>query len=113
MSPSEGKTPQRKAPYEDEINMTGTGTVRAALILAFSLTGLSVSMAQPRNGNVQNGLNYQPTQGEVGERERAAGVAPSTERERALDAEMEEINRQLLRNEGVMPNNTPQGATHR
>ena len=40
------------------------------------LCGASASAWAQRNGNVSNGLNNQPTQGEVQSREQASGVAP-------------------------------------
>ncbi|HTR18105.1 MAG TPA: hypothetical protein VMI52_13870 [Acetobacteraceae bacterium] len=93
--------------------MAGTGMLRAVIILACGVAAISAASAQPRNGNEQNGFDYQPTQGEVGLRERAAGVAPSTEHERTLDKEMEQINRDLLREEGLSPGNPAQGGPPR
>ena len=68
--------------------------------------------AAPRNGMEQNGLNYQPTQGGTVSKEAAAGVRPSPQHQQKTDAELNQIDRQLLQSEGKNPNNavnpTPQ-----
>ncbi len=66
----------------------------------------------PRNGLEQNGLNYQPTQGGTVGKEAAAGVRPNPQHQQKTDAELNQIDRQLLQSEGKNPNNavnpTPQ-----
>lgn len=61
--------------------------------------------AAPHNGLEENGLDYQPTQGGTVSREEAAGVRPSVQHQQKTDAELDQIDRQLLRSEGKNPNN--------
>lgn len=51
--------------------------------------------AQARNGNVYDGTAHQPTAA-VHSEERAAGVAPSNQREQAENHDLGAINNQLL-----------------
>jgi hypothetical protein len=46
--------------------------------------------APTRNGNVWDGRAHQPTTG-VRQQERAAGVAPSEQQQRALDRDVEQL----------------------
>jgi hypothetical protein len=62
----------------------------------------------PRSiGNRANGFDYQPTQGEVVQREQAAGVRPSSASQQATDQELENIDRNLLREEGLSTSSVP------
>jgi hypothetical protein len=83
----------------------------------FCLMGAAVAqsvdgLAIPRSiGNHANGFDYQPTPSEVIPREKAAGVRPSATSEENTNRELEELDRDLLRKEGLstssVPNMTP------
>src|SRR5260370_35755247 len=72
----------------------------AALLLAAPQLLPERALAQERTpsriGNRWDGLSHQPTQRDVGAAERELGVAPPTEHDRALDDELERLDRQLL-----------------
>ena len=59
--------------------------------------------APSRIGNRWDSLSHQPTQGEVGAAERERGLAPPTEHDRAIDEELERLDRQLLNQEQSNP----------
>jgi hypothetical protein len=62
----------------------------------------------PRSiGNRANGFSYQPTPGEVVQKEKAAGVRPSTASQQATDQELEKVDRDLLRKEGLSTSSVP------
>jgi len=83
----------------------------------FCLTGAAVAQSSdtsaiPRSiGNRANGFSYQPTPSEVIPREKAAGVRPSTTPQQETNRDLEKIDRDLLRDEGLgtssVPNLTP------
>lgn len=59
--------------------------------------------APARIGNRWDSLSHQPTQGDVGAAERERGIAPPTEHERAIDEELQRLDRQLLNQEQTSP----------
>ncbi len=77
----------------------------AVLVAAFAFT--PGSFAQPSTGNRANGFNYQPTPGEVDSREKAIGTRPSASSQRATDKTLEDIDRDLLRKEGLSTHSVP------
>ena len=94
--------------------------MRLALIIVaatFCLMGAAVAQsadgpAVPRSiGNRANGFDYQPTPSEVIPREKAAGVRPPASSQEQTDRDLEQMDRDLLRDEGVstssVPNLTP------
>ena len=66
----------------------------AALLLGAALLA-GPAMAQ-RNGDVRNGLDNQPTKGEVRSRERAADVAPSPQGQAAQTGKVDSIYKDLM-----------------
>ncbi len=83
--------------------------VRIVLSLAVAaLIGVAVrpsaATAQAAIGNRANGLSYQPTQGQVASREKAAGVQPPSA---PVDKRLETIDRTLLRKEGASTSSVP------
>jgi len=74
-------------------------TVLALLALLVPATGWAQIPA--REGNTWDWRHHQPTRAGVQRRERAAGVAPSSARQKALDRQVKQLDRQLL---GHRPN---------
>ena len=92
--------------------LTLVAAAAALMIAAMATVGLApVAMAQgsvpAEIGNRANGLNYQPTPGEVGPREKAAGLLPPTSQQRATNQELEQLDRDLLRDEGLSTKSVP------
>ena len=90
--------------------------MRAALLVAvatFCLIGAAAAQTAgdgsiPRRiGNRANGFSYQPTSREVVSKEKAAGVRPSTASQQAPDQELGDIDRRLLREEGLSTSSVP------
>jgi len=73
--------------------------VLALLALLVPATGWAQIPA--REGNTWDWRHHQPTRAGVQRRERAAGVAPSSSRQKALDGQVKQLDRQLL---GHRPN---------
>lgn len=84
----------------------------------FCLMGAAVAQtadgpAIPRDiGNRANGFDYQPTPSEVVPREKAAGVRPSRMSQEETNRDLEQIDRNLLREEGASTSSVPNLATH-
>ncbi len=82
-------------------------------IATFCLTGTAVAQTTddssiPRRiGNRANGFSYQPTPREVVSKEKAAGVRPSSASEQATDQALGDIDRRLLREEGLSTSSVP------
>jgi hypothetical protein len=79
----------------------------------FCLMGAAVAQsvddpAIPRGiGNHANGFDYQPTPREVIPREKATGVRPSAISQEKTNRELEEMDRDLLRKEGLGTSSVP------
>ena len=58
-------------------------------------------------GNRANGLSYQPTPGQVGPREQAAGVAPRAQQQQRTNDDLFRMDAQSLKSEGLSPNSVP------
>ncbi|HEX3574847.1 MAG TPA: hypothetical protein VHU42_09625 [Rhodopila sp.] len=58
-------------------------------------------------GNRANGLDYQPTQSEVVPREKASGIEPPISRERAANADLIRMDKDLLLSEGIGTDSVP------
>jgi hypothetical protein len=96
------------------------GTI-AAVVVTFGLAGsaLAQSSAPPVNtgtkegtvpaaiGNRANGRSYQPSQGMVGLREHAAGIAPSEQQQRATNDELFKLDKKSLQKEGQSTTSVP------
>ncbi len=76
----------------------------AALLLGSTLAAGAQTL---RNGPEYNGKNHQPTQGEVVQREKQAGVeAPPAQRQENGQA-VDQLGQQLLHDEAVDPPRNP------
>jgi hypothetical protein len=64
-------------------------------------------------GNHANGFNFQPTPDEVYPREVSAGLWPSKVRQAPTDQTLEDLDRSLLRSEGLSTENVPVFTSHR
>ncbi len=85
-----------------------------AMIAAICLTSPAVaqapsngSAAPPAIGNRANGRDYQPTPAEVIPREKAAGALPDATREKAENRDLEQIDKDVLRQEGQSTQSVP------
>jgi len=58
-------------------------------------------------GNRANGHEYQPTPDVVAPREQAAGVAPSASHDQQNNQTLTNLDRNLMKSEGLNPDNTP------
>jgi hypothetical protein len=84
-------------------------------VLAASTITVATAMAQtsggvplPReDGNRANGRDYQPTPAEVGPREKSAGVRPPAAQQRANNQDLQRIDKNLLRDEGLSTKSVP------
>lgn len=83
-------------------------TVVESLAAAILIASAAVATAQvARNGPEWGGKDHQPTQAEVGRREDQAGVlAPPAQREQD-NRSVDQLDRQLLRDEAVDPPRNP------
>ncbi|MGI4953734.1 MAG: hypothetical protein ACRYGM_18170 [Janthinobacterium lividum] len=70
----------------------------ALLLSGALLAAPSLALAQ-RNGDVSNGMNNQPTSGEVRSKESAGGVAPSPQRNQAQTGAVDNIYKDLMTKE--------------
>ena len=63
------------------------------------------------DGNRANGFDYQPKPSEVVPRERAADILPPAAQQKATDRTLEQIDKNLLRDEGASTKSVPNMAT--
>jgi hypothetical protein len=81
--------------------------VAAALLLPV-LAHAQQDQPQARVGNVWNNASHQPTQSEVSQQEKAAGVALRRDQQRQTADELQELDRQVMQralqgtNDGVL-----------
>jgi hypothetical protein len=83
--------------------------------LAATLSIITTAMAQttggnsppPTSGNRANGLNYQPTPGEVVPRERSAGVQAPPAKQQETNQDLERMDKNLMRSEGLGTQSVP------
>jgi TolA-binding protein len=90
---------------------------RAAFLVAATLLLPTLALAQAapadgqppaREGNVWGSVSHQPTEGEVREQEKAAGLLGAKEQQRQRADEVNELDRQILQraqqgmNDGVL-----------
>jgi len=62
-------------------------------------------------GNRANGFDYQPTPSEVVPREKAAGILPPAAQQKATDKTLEQLDKNLLRDEGLSTKSVPKMTT--
>lgn len=88
-------------------------TMIAALLVAGTAMAQSPGGSSvPREiGNRANGFDYQPTPGEVGPREKSAGVQLPAAQRNATDQELEQMDKNLLREQGLSTKSVPNMAT--
>ena len=77
----------------------------AVAILFASATGAGAQV--PRNGPEWNGKNHQPTKAETLRAERRAGVQPPKAEQSQDNRTVDQIDRQLLREEGLSTSSVP------
>ncbi|MEA2737389.1 MAG: hypothetical protein QOH05_696 [Acetobacteraceae bacterium] len=82
-----------------------SAAVIATLYVAVS--GMAYGAPPTEIGNRANGFSYQPTPSEVVPRERSAGVQPSAAREKAENQDLERMDADLLREEGLSTKSVP------
>jgi hypothetical protein len=95
-------------------------TMRIVVLATCTLCAASPSIALPTQdasipyeiGNRAHGFSYQPTQSEVRPREAAAGLRPSSVRKKATDQTLQQLDRDLLRHEGLQPRTVPSFGLH-
>jgi hypothetical protein len=58
-------------------------------------------------GNRANGFSYQPTPREVDQREASLGLRASREHQTSTDQVLEDLDRSLMRSEGLSAGNVP------
>jgi hypothetical protein len=70
------------------------------------------SSAPLEEGNRANGFDYQPTSSEVVPREKAAGILPPAAQQKTTDHTLEQMDKNLLRDEGLSTKSTPNMTTN-
>lgn len=71
------------------------------------LPAVALAQAPSRIGNRANGRDYQPTPSQVAPAERQAGVQPDTKVEQSENRDLEKIDRDALRSEGMSTKSVP------
>lgn len=77
-----------------------------ASLVAVSLIATTAE-AYSAEGNRANGLNYQPTPNQVVPREKAVGIQPPPAQKKANGQMLEQMDKNLLRQEGQSTNSVP------
>jgi hypothetical protein len=93
------------------VTATASLMVAATVALGLATTAMAQNSVPTEIGNRANGLSYQPTPSEVLPREKAAGLLPSTTQRDATSQELERMDRDLLREEGLSTKSVPNLAT--
>lgn len=76
--------------------------MRPLLTATILLAAISGAVAQrPRNGPEYGGKDHQPTQAEVAQREKQAGVAPSSAQAGQDTRSVQQLDQKLLHDEAV------------
>lgn len=81
--------------------------VTALILMASAAPALAQPAVPAANGNRANGLNYQPTPGQVAPREKAAGVAPSRTQRQQTDQALWNRDARLLKSQGLSTKSVP------
>ena len=84
-----------------------------AMLLALGISTAATAENPPNSipadiGNRANGRDYQPTPKEVSPREKAEGVEQSPSSHRATNQELWELDKNLLKTEGLSTKSVPQ-----
>jgi hypothetical protein len=79
------------------ICVLGTGVIQSANAESFPC----------EIGNRANGFSYQPTPREVGPREASLGLLPSRAQQASTDRDLEQLDRSLMREEGLSTASIP------
>jgi hypothetical protein len=84
-----------------------------AVIAALCLTTTAMAQNSPPSeiGNRANGFDYQPTPREIVPREKASGLLPPTAQQDATGRDLERMDRDLLRDEGLSTRSVPKLST--
>ena len=105
LAPSLRAARRRRHHFLGASAVRGCPAVGLAAILLLASAGAE-AQAQ-RNGPEWGGMNHQPTQGQVVQRERRAGVRPPPAQVQQDDRSVQQLDRQLLHNEAVDPPRNP------
>jgi hypothetical protein len=82
------------------MNKITTGVRAAALaIMLAALPGLAAAQQLPHEDNIWGGKNHQPTQSEVVQHEKSAGIALPPQQQHSADDEVENLYRGLMQGE--------------
>jgi hypothetical protein len=68
----------------------------AAMVLGPSMLVSAQTQQSGREDNIWGGKNHQPTQSDVSQQEKAAGVAPSQQSQQRANDEVESLYQKLL-----------------
>jgi peptidoglycan hydrolase CwlO-like protein len=79
----------------------------ALAVCAVTAPAMAQNSVPAEIGNRANGFDYQPTPGEIVPREKAAGIQPSAEQQRAANRDLERIDEDLMREEGLSDKSVP------
>lgn len=88
-----------------------------AVIAAFSMTAPAIAQPAANRsipaeiGNRANGYDYQPTPSEVRPREESAGIRPPVAQQKATDRDLEQMDKALLREQGLSTSSVPKMTT--
>ena len=90
----------------DLVRRIGTSLILTSFLMP---VWSAASHAQPpkREGNEYNYKDWQPTRGQVNQEERAAGVSQTPAQRKAEDKELQDINKDLTRQQGSWPSMQP------
>jgi hypothetical protein len=80
-----------------------------AVVATFCLMTAAIAQNSPPSqiGNRAHGFDYQPTPREVVPREKATGILPPADQQEATNRDLERMDRDLLRDEGLSTRSVP------
>lgn len=81
--------------------------VSAVALLCLPAVAMAQGAPPAQIGNRANGRDYQPTPAQVAPREKAAGVLPSPDKQKAVNGDLERMDKDLLRQEGLDTKSVP------
>ena len=89
------------------VTVTAALMVAATAALGLATAAIAQNSVPTEIGNRANGLSYQPTPSEVLPREKAAGLLQSPAQRDATSQELERMDKELLREEGLSTKSVP------
>ena len=91
---------------QDPLRRVWTGLIVASLMVPMSSTA-SHTQTPKREGNEYDFKDWQPTRGQVNQEERAAGVGQTPAQRNTEDKELQNINKDLTRQQQSWPSTQP------